>query len=73
MHKAATLADAIDYIVELNNEIKELKGELKSSSVEDSYRKNTLTLKVSDLDKKIREPNQANTSLADGPKLEVLL
>ena len=71
MHKAATLADAIDYIVELNNEIKELKGELKSSSVEDSYRKNTSTLKVSGLDKKVREPNQANTSLAEGPKLEV--
>ncbi|XP_057528764.1 transcription factor bHLH90 isoform X2 [Amaranthus tricolor] len=73
MHKAATLADAIDYIVELNNEIKELKGELKSSSVEDSYRKNTSTLKVSGLDKKVREPNQANTSLAEGPKLEVLV
>ncbi|KAL2903285.1 Transcription factor bHLH90 [Bienertia sinuspersici] len=72
MHKAATLADAIDYIQELNNEIKELQSELKNLNKEDSAEKNTPKLKVFNLDDKIiSKPKQANSSLNERPKLEV--
>lgn len=71
MHKAATLSDAIDYIEELNNEIKELQRELRSLTEEDYTENNALKLRVSHLDEKVRKPNQANTSLRERLNLEV--
>lgn len=72
MHKAATLADAIDYIEELNNEIKALQDELKSLIDEDSVERNTSKLKASHLDEeKVYKPKQANSSHTERPKLEV--
>lgn len=71
MHKAATLADAIDYIEELNNEIKKLQDELKSLMEEDSDEKNTSKLNISHLNENISNPKQANSSITERPKLEV--
>lgn len=72
MHKAATLSDAIDYILELNNEIKELQSELRSlTEEEDCDENNILKLKTSHLDAKDSKPKQANSSPTERPKLEV--
>ncbi|KMT07248.1 hypothetical protein BVRB_6g148810 [Beta vulgaris subsp. vulgaris] len=72
MHKAATLSDAIDYILELNNEIKELQSELRSlTEEEDCDENNILKLETSHLDAKVSKPKQANSPLTERPNLEV--
>nr|WCO08280.1 hypothetical protein [Suaeda aralocaspica] len=72
MHKAATLADAIDYIQELNNEIKDLQEEFKSLNEDNSAEKSTLKLKVPYMKEKvISKTKQANSSVKDRLKLEV--